>query len=168
MKVTQPCLTLGTLWTIAHQSPLSMEFSRREYWSGWPLPSPGIEPRSPALQVDSLLSEPLGKRPNLNSNKMALWLNSILQPAGHPGPTCLLFFFSPPAFYFRFILDFCLPTQLFPLPTTKFFSSLARQAGRWERQAQAFASSSPFFDAKRGSTIILTCTILFASTESNS
>ena len=49
-------------WTIAYQAPLSMEFSRREYWSGWPfpapgdLPNPGIEPRSPALQTDSLWS----------------------------------------------------------------------------------------------------------------
>ena len=50
--------------TVAHQSPLSMEFSRQEYWSGLPfptpgdLPDPGIEPGSPALQADSLLSEP--------------------------------------------------------------------------------------------------------------
>ena len=48
-------------------APLSMEFSRQEYWSGLPLPSlgdlpqPGIEPESPALQADSLLSEPPGK-----------------------------------------------------------------------------------------------------------
>ena len=46
---------------------LSMEFSRQEYWSGLPFPSPGdlpdlrIEPRSPALQADSLLSELQGK-----------------------------------------------------------------------------------------------------------
>jgi len=44
-----------TSWTIAHQVPLSMEFSRQEYWSGLPFPSPGdlldpgIEPTSPAL-----------------------------------------------------------------------------------------------------------------------
>ena len=50
--------------TIAHQAPLSMEFSRQEYWSGLLLPSPGdlpnpgIEPGSPILQTDSLLSEP--------------------------------------------------------------------------------------------------------------
>ena len=55
-----------TPWTIAHQAILSMEFSRQEYWSGLPcpppgdLPNPGIEPRSPTLQVDSLLSEPPG------------------------------------------------------------------------------------------------------------
>ena len=48
-----------TPWTGAHQAPLSMGFSRQEYWSGLPcpspgdLPDPGTEPRSPALQVDS-------------------------------------------------------------------------------------------------------------------
>ena len=52
---------------IAFQAPLSMEFSRQEYWSGLPpgdLPGPGIEPEfpvSPALQADSLPSEPLRK-----------------------------------------------------------------------------------------------------------
>ena len=56
-----------TPWTVAHQASLSMGFSRQEYWGGLPFPSPGefpdpgIEPRSPALQVDSLPSEPLGK-----------------------------------------------------------------------------------------------------------
>ena len=51
-------------WTVGHQAPLSMEFPRQEYWSGLPLPppgdlpDPGIEPGSPALQVDSLPSEP--------------------------------------------------------------------------------------------------------------
>ena len=56
-----------TPWTVAHQAPLSMGFSRQEYWSGLPcsppgdLPHPGVEPRSPALQAVSLLSEPPGK-----------------------------------------------------------------------------------------------------------
>ena len=49
-----------TLWTIAHQAPLSMEFSQQEYWSGLPfpppghLPDPGIKQRSPAIQEGSL------------------------------------------------------------------------------------------------------------------
>ena len=61
------CPTLVTPWTIARQAPLSVEFSRQEYWSGWPFPSagdlpkPGIEPRSPTLQTDALTSEPPGK-----------------------------------------------------------------------------------------------------------
>ena len=54
----------ATPWTVAYQSPLSMGFFRQEYWSGLPFPSPGnfsdpgSEPGSPALQADSLLSEP--------------------------------------------------------------------------------------------------------------
>jgi len=56
-----------TPWTVACQAPLSISFSRREYWSGLPfpapgdLPNPGIEPRFPTLQADSLPSEPPGK-----------------------------------------------------------------------------------------------------------
>ena len=56
-------LLFVTPWTVAHQVPLSMEFSRQEYWSGLPFPSPGnllkpgIKPGSPALQADSLPSE---------------------------------------------------------------------------------------------------------------
>ena len=61
--VTQSCLFV-TSWTVAHQAPLSMAFSRQEYWSGLPclppgdLPDPGIEHRFPTLQADSLPSEP--------------------------------------------------------------------------------------------------------------
>ena len=57
----------GTIWTVAYLAPLSMGFPRQEYWSGLPFPSPGdlpdpgIEPRSPALQADTLPSEPPGK-----------------------------------------------------------------------------------------------------------
>ena len=66
--VVQSRPTLSTPWTVAHQAPLSMGFSRQEYWSGLPcpppgyLPNPGIQPRSPALQADSLPPEPPGKR----------------------------------------------------------------------------------------------------------
>ena len=62
--VVKSCLTLTTSWTIACQAPLSMGFFRQEYWSGLPFPSPadlpdpGIQLRSPALQSDSLLTEP--------------------------------------------------------------------------------------------------------------
>ena len=60
-----------TPWTVAHQAPLTMGFSRQEYWSGLPFPSPedfpdpGFEPRSPALQADSLPSEPQGSQFNV-------------------------------------------------------------------------------------------------------
>ena len=56
----------STSLTVAYQAPLSMGFSRQEFWSALPFPSPGdlpipgIEPRSPALQVDALTSEPPG------------------------------------------------------------------------------------------------------------
>ena len=54
-------------WTVAYQAPPSMDFSRQEYWSGLPFPSPGdlpdpgIKPGSPTLQADTLPSEPPGK-----------------------------------------------------------------------------------------------------------
>ena len=71
-----------TPWTVAHQASLSMGFPRQEYWSGLPcpppgdLPDPGIIPRAPALQADSLLSEPPGKHVILG-----LWGTSLGQPA---------------------------------------------------------------------------------------
>ena len=57
----------ATLWTVAHQGPPSMGFSRQEYWSELPFPSPGdlpdpwIKLSSPTLQADALTSEPPGK-----------------------------------------------------------------------------------------------------------
>ena len=57
----------ATPWTVAHQASPSMEFSRQEYWSRLPFPSPedlpdpGIEPRSPVLQAATLPAEPPGK-----------------------------------------------------------------------------------------------------------
>ena len=72
--VAKLCLTLVTPWTLPHQAPLSMEFSRQEYWSGLLLPSPGdfpypgIEPSSPtspALAGGFFTTEPPGK-----SNKL--------------------------------------------------------------------------------------------------
>ena len=50
VKVKSLSHVFATPWTVAHQAPPSMGFSRKEYWSGLPFPSPGdIEPRSPAL-----------------------------------------------------------------------------------------------------------------------
>ena len=66
------------LWAVAHQAPLSMGFSRQEYWSGllFPspgdLPDPGIEPRSPTLQADSLPTEPQGKPKNTGEGSLSL------------------------------------------------------------------------------------------------
>ena len=71
MKVKMKSLSCVQLfaipWTVAYQSPPSVEFSRQKYWSGLPfpspedLPNPGIEAGSPALQVDALPYEPPGK-----------------------------------------------------------------------------------------------------------
>ena len=67
VKSLSPVHLFPTLWTVAHQAPLCMGFSRQEYWSGLPflspgdLPDPGMEPSSPALPADTLISEPPGK-----------------------------------------------------------------------------------------------------------
>ena len=69
-----------TPWTVVHQTPPFMGFSRQEHWSGLPFPSPGdllnpgIEPRSLVLQVDSLLSEPPGKPITLASINLSISL----------------------------------------------------------------------------------------------
>ena len=78
-----------TPWTVARQAPLPMGFTRQEYWSAQPFPSPGdlsnsgIEPRSPALQVDSLPAEPPGK-PNRRCARGRMLRNS----RGCPGIKC--------------------------------------------------------------------------------
>ena len=76
------CVRLfATPWTVAYQAPPSMGFSRQQYWSGLPFPSPGgltdigIEPGSPTLQADALTSEPPGKAP---SKSMAVNLYAYL------------------------------------------------------------------------------------------
>ena len=67
VKLLSHVRLFATPWTAAYQASLSMGFSRQEYWSGVPFPSPGdlpdpgIGPRPPALQADALLSEPPGK-----------------------------------------------------------------------------------------------------------
>ena len=70
--VAKSCPTIAAPWIVARQAPLSMGFLWQEYWSGLPFPSlgylsdPKIEPRSPALQADTLLTEPAGKPPTLD------------------------------------------------------------------------------------------------------
>ena len=77
MKLLSRVRLFATPWIVAYKAPLSMEFSRHEYWSGSPFLSPGnllkpgIEPRSLALQADALLSEPPGKP--------KIYLDSILK-----------------------------------------------------------------------------------------
>ena len=79
-NVNQPCESevkslsrvrlFATPWTVAYHAPPSMGFSRQEYWSGLPFPSPGdlpnsgFEPGSPAFQAEALTSEPPGNPPS--------------------------------------------------------------------------------------------------------
>ena len=74
-EVAQSCPTLwDPMDCVAYQASPSMGFSRQEYWSGLPFPSPGdlpdpgIEPRSPAMRADALPSEPPGHKYLLNVN----------------------------------------------------------------------------------------------------
>ena len=70
VKLLSRVQLFATPWTVAYQAPPSMGFSRQEYWSGLPfpspgdLPNPGIQARCPALQADALPSEPPGKLKN--------------------------------------------------------------------------------------------------------
>ena len=67
VKLLSHVRLFATPWTVAYQVFPSMGFSRQEYWSGLPFPSPGdlpdsgIEPGSPALEADAVTSEPPGK-----------------------------------------------------------------------------------------------------------
>ena len=91
----------ATLWIVAHQAPLFMGFSRQEYWSGLPSPSPGdlpnsgIRPGSPALQLDSLRAEQPGKP----HNEIVIWLlilfsdvNQLHIPEINPRDHIIVFF----------------------------------------------------------------------------
>ena len=99
----------ATPWTIACQAPLSMEFSREEYWSGLPFPSPGALP-DPGIeqhllcllhwQADSLLLAPPGKpvfKDKLTFNSFPLNVNLESQPKTKRGITVLVF----PGCYYR-------------------------------------------------------------------
>ena len=78
MRLLSRVRLFATLWTVACQAHLSMGFSRQEYWSGLPFPSPGdlpdpgIEPWSPALEADALTSEPPGQPQGACKNTQVL------------------------------------------------------------------------------------------------
>ena len=85
MKSLSRVRLFATPWTVAYKAVLSMEFSRQEYWSGLPFPSPGalpdpeIEPRSPTLQADALPSEARSK-----SSQASPQADSITQKSAKP------------------------------------------------------------------------------------
>ena len=80
----------ATPWTVAYQVPPSTEFSRQEYWSGMPFPSPrylpepGIKPGCPALQANALLSEPPGKTVLSQDPNLGLFAFNIGEGNGNP------------------------------------------------------------------------------------
>ena len=82
MKSLSRVQLFATPWTVAYQAPQSMDFSRQEYWSGLPFPSPrdlpdpGIKPGSPPLRADALPSELSGK---LSRGKFQLKKNELLR-----------------------------------------------------------------------------------------
>ena len=76
----------ATLWAVAHQAPLSMEFSRQEYWSGLPCPSPGdlpdpgiepVSPVSPALAGGFFTSVPPGKLPSRDTRYSLVVIQNV-------------------------------------------------------------------------------------------
>ena len=100
----------ATPWTVAYQAPPSMGFSRQEYWSGVPLPSPGalpnsgIKPGSPTFQADALTSEhqgsPLsGKRVNLSTFSHFGWKS---KPSVFCGQISLPFCFLKNIYFYSF------------------------------------------------------------------
>ena len=77
-------------WTVACQAPLSMGFSRQEYWSELPCPppgdllNPGIKPNSPTLQLDPLLSELPGKSKKTRVGSISLFPGNRVNPGTEP------------------------------------------------------------------------------------
>ena len=89
---------LATAWTVAHEAPLSMWFSRQEYWSGLPFPSPedlpdpGMEPASPALTGSLYRAELHGKLiPGIYSYLFTVWWGLLHK--GRLWRSCSFFFF---------------------------------------------------------------------------
>ena len=94
-EVGQSCPTLCDPVHVAYQASLSMGFSRQEYWSGLPFPSPGdlpdsgTEPGSPTLEADALISEPPGKPKNTGVGCHSLFQEIFPTQGLNPGlPHC--------------------------------------------------------------------------------
>ena len=115
-------------WTVALQVPLSMGFSRQEPWSGWPcpppgdLPDPGVEPRSPALQADSLLLSHLGSAGDAltmskrTTDLQTLWTEHIKPRSSRLSPRLRFSLRLPPS------LSLALTSPLFKLKILKAFN----------------------------------------------
>ena len=119
------CPILCTPWTVVRQAPLSMGFSRQEYWSGLPcpppgdLPNPGIEPRSLALQTDSLPSELTRKPKNTGVGSLYLPQGIFLTQESNRGlPHCRQILYqlryqgSPCIHYIYTYMCFCIQMKI--------------------------------------------------------
>ena len=93
-----------TLWAVAHQAPLPMEFPRQEYWSGLPFPTPGdlinpeikpVSPASSAVQADSSLIAAPGKPQVVNPNPPICATLSFPTPCPHVHSLHLCLYFCP-------------------------------------------------------------------------
>ena len=112
MKLLGHVWLFVTPWTVAYQAPWTMGFTRQEYWSGlpWPspgdLPDPGIEPGSSALQPDTLPSEPPGK-PWETYRLLFIYNRTLkirLQQSGFSWVLCILLILHPPGSLYRLAL----------------------------------------------------------------
>ena len=99
-----------TSWTVACQAPPFMGFSRQEYHNGLPfpspgdLPNPGVKPRSPSLQADSLLCEPPGRPPDQGSTPGLLhWECGVLATGPQRSPCYVTFLFTISYFLHLFL-----------------------------------------------------------------
>ena len=94
-KLFSPVRLSATPWTVARQTPLTMGFSRLEYWSGLPFPSPGhlpdleVEPGSPALRADSLLLSYPGRTGGLHPSPCFWWVSEPGMRLVQEAPTSL-------------------------------------------------------------------------------
>ena len=141
-----------TFWTVDQQDPLSMEFSRQEYWSGLPFPSPGdlpdpgIKPRSSIFQADSLPFEPPGKLPHNSIYSIQLVAQSCLTLCDPMTAICYaslsitnsrslveLMFVELVMPFSHLIL--CQPLLLLPsiYPSIKVFSNVSAPCIRWPK-----------------------------------
>ena len=120
--VANSCTPLATPWTVAHQAALSMEFSRQEYWSGFPcpspedLPNPGIKPRSPVLQVMLYHMRNQGSPSHQEALKSFYLINltKVIKPRKWVSffiieENCKVNTVKPEQCYQVFIIQYCLP-----------------------------------------------------------
>ena len=128
-----------TPWTVAYKAPPSMGFSRQEYWSGLPFPSPGdlpdpgIEPRSPALQKDSLPAEPQGK-PRILERVAYPFSSGSSRPRNQTRISCITGGFST-SWAILYCLFFSMYLLVFPIKLWSFSDRNSWLLHPWHAQA---------------------------------